>query len=222
MVLLMTFLIPALVQAKEYKTWNCAKERKEFKINDVDFRFRSVTVLEGNKILLYSRNPNEDIEVDCNDFTMEKKSSKNWNFARQKVAPDVWERVFGYTPFTWRSDVVEIRNKTEFPIKTTIDFNDFESTIKINDTSTGKGLVIKCGISDNIAVSLKKDEVVESVYDNNNAPPTRNSGEDEASYQKRIACDKNESYVLDLKQISISEDLKAAATPSSNKGTGQR
>lgn len=149
-------LVLSLISARAHATTlseptRCLSTQKQFDIEDEDMRFKSIKILQGKKILLESREPGENLEIDCAKKADPKNKDGRYSFIRQEkklpATATALMAVFsmGLSELPGARDPdLEITNKTEFPVHTTIVVPSLKDEFRVTDSQTGKSFRVEC------------------------------------------------------------------------------
>lgn len=124
---------------------HCATANKRFEIASENLRFKSFSLLQGKKVLLESREPGENLEIDCSKRPSEKDVNAKWSVQQQikKSGTNVVVPALGPLSLFQNPDL-EIVNKSEFPVRTTVRMTGSRPSITVTDSESGESLEIVC------------------------------------------------------------------------------
>jgi hypothetical protein len=128
----------------------CIASPKTFKIEDEDMRFSAIKVIQGKKIILESREPGENLEIDCSKKRGPvDKNNKYAYITQQKKNSTAGQAILlfatlGMSELSPPKADLELTNKTEFPVHTTIKVPDLDDQFVVKDSKTGKSFRVEC------------------------------------------------------------------------------
>lgn len=206
----------------------CLSTPKQFDIEDEDMRFKSIKVLQGKKIVLESRIPGENLELDCSKKSQPQNKDGKYSFIRQerKASPtaSAMMAVFtmGLSELPGSNDPgLQITNKSEFPVHTTVDVPALNYQFSVTDSQTGKSFRVEClfPIPSGVRVYAKNKDQKEKVmfYVGSATANSMDLVPKEVDKTKGACVAKR--YSLNLAKASLSAGLPMAGSSGGGEGT---
>lgn len=140
----------ATLESVQSEHVRCISSPKTFKIEDEDMSFSSIKILQGKKLLLESREPGANLEIDCEKKKGPDAKNNKYGFISQpkkinsSVSAVMTFATLGLSQLDENKPELELTSLSEFPVHTTIKVSSLKDELTVNDSKTGKSFRVEC------------------------------------------------------------------------------